>query len=487
MFAAVDLGSNSFRLHVAQHDGQTMRVVKSAREPIRLGAGLDARGNLTEAAMQIAIESLARFKTVLAGFPLTAVRVVATNTIRIAGNSAAFLPLAEKAIGYPIEIISGEEEGRLIYMGVASTVSTPGERRLVLDIGGGSTELILGAGQEIEQVESFSIGTVRVSQDFFIGGRIDAAAFDAAIVSSRSLFEDAAPLFRHQRWSVAYGSSGTLRAIGDAIAKNGIGDGALTSGSLDALRQRLVGFGSVSQIVLTGMKPDRAAVIVGGLSILIGVMQELDIGALLPIEAGLRMGVLWDLHLRATKRDRREQSVWAFMQRFQADAARAKRVAEYAVRLFGMMKPSDEILTRHLYWSGLLHEVGLAVSHSGHHKHAAYLIENADLPGFTTREQRTMATLILAQKGNLRKIGDVLADPEFARAVLALRLAVLFSHARLDPENARLRLKMKNRIEMELETDWVVAHPTVAFWMKKEQDCWHEAGIEFTVRPALSR
>ena len=484
MFAAVDLGSNSFRLHIAQHDGQTMRVVKSAREPIRLGAGLDANGNLTEAAMQAAVECLGRFKTVLAAYPLSAVRVVATNTVRIAGNAAAFVPVAEKAIGYPIEIISGEEEGRLIYMGVASTVSTPGERRLVLDIGGGSTELILGAGQEIEQVESFSIGTVPVSRDFFIGGRIDAAAFDAAIVSTRSLFEDAAPLFRPERWSVAYGSSGTLRAIGDAIAKNGIGDGTLTSASLEALRRRLIGFGNVEKIVLTGMKPDRAAVIVGGLSILTGVMQELGIGAMLPIEAGLRMGVLWDLHLRATKRDRREQSVRGFMLRFQADATRAERVAEYAVRLCGMMKPGDEILTRHLYWSGLLHEVGLAVSHSGYHKHSAYLIGNADLPGFTTREQRTMATLILAQKGNLRKIGDALAEPEFARAVLALRLAVLFSHARLDPEGAHLRLKMKNRIEMELGADWVARHPTVAFWMRKEQDCWHEAGIEFAVRPA---
>ena len=483
MFAAVDLGSNSFRLHVAQHDGQTMRVVKSVREPIRLGAGLDSRGNLTEAAMQTAIASLARFKIVLAGYPLTAVRVVATNTIRIAGNAATFLPLAEQAIGYPIEIISGEEEGRLIYMGVASTVSTPGERRLVLDIGGGSTELILGAGQEIEQVESFSIGTVRVSQDFFVGGRIDAAAFDAAIVSSRSLFEDAAPLFRRQYWSVAYGSSGTLRAIGDAIARNGIGDGLLTMNSLDALRRRLIEFGNVGQIVLAGMKPERAAVIVGGLSVLIGVMQELGIDSLLPIEAGLRMGVLWDLHLRATQRDRREQSVRAFMHRFQADAARAERVAEYAVRLFGLMKPGDDVLTRHLYWSGLLHEVGLAVSHSGYHKHAAYLIEHADLPGFTTREQRTMATLILAQKGNLRKIGDALLDQEFARAVLALRLAVLFSHARLDPESSRLRLKMKNRIEMEIEGGLMAGHPTAAFWMKKEQDCWHDAGIEFVVRP----
>jgi len=482
MFAAVDLGSNSFRLHIAHHDGETIRVVKSVRDPIRLGAGLDQKGDLTEAAMQTALDSLVRFKAVLASYPLNAVRVVATNTIRIAKNAAAFLPAAEIAIGYPIEIISGEEEGRLIYMGVACTLAPSAERRLVLDIGGGSTELIIGVGQEIDKVESFSTGTVRVSSDFFVGGRIDAAAFNAAILSTRSLFEDAAPLYQPDSWSIAYGSSGTLRALGDAIEKNGIGDGTLTIGSLEALRQRLIEFGHISRIELAGMKPDRAAVIVGGLSILIGVMQELGIESMHPVEAGLRMGVLWDLHLRATKRDRREQSVRDFLRRFHADELRANRVAEYAGVLLALAKPVDESFTRHLYWSGLLHEVGLAVSHSGYHKHTAYLIENADLPGFTTREQRRMAMLILGQKGNLRKIAEAIGDPEFAKAVLALRLAVLFSHARLLLEDAGLRLKMKSRIELDMRSQWVAQHPTVHYWMQKEKAYWQDIGIDFAIQ-----
>ncbi len=484
MFAAVDLGSNSFRLHVAHHDGESIRVLKSARDPVRLAAGLDRQGNLSDAAIRVALDSLARFKTILAGYSLTAVRVVATNTIRIAYNAAQFLPLAEQALGYPIEIISGEEEGRLIYLGVASTIVAPAERRLVLDIGGGSTELILGVGQEIEQVESFSIGTARASQQFFVDGRIDADSFDAAILSARAVFEDAASLYRPEHWRVAYGSSGTLRAISDAITKNDMGDGTLSAASLMALRQRLIGFGNVSRIVLAGMKPDRAAVIVGGLSILIGVMQELGIGAMQPIEAGLRMGVLWDLHLRATKRDRREQSVRGFMQRFQADQARAERVADFAGRLLSLLKPADDALARPLYWSALLHEVGLAVSHSGYHKHGAYLIENTDLPGFTTREQRQLATLIVAQKGNLRKVAAALEQPDFARAVLALRLAVLFSHARLALDGTELRLKMKKGIELELRGDWVAQHPTAAFWMQKERDDWIDAGIDFTIKDA---
>lgn len=482
MFAAVDLGSNSFRLHVGRHDGDTIRIIKSARDPIRLAAGLDSKNCLTPQAMHIAIESLTRFAVILGNYRLEAVRVVATNTLRIANNASVFLPAAEKAIGYPIEIISGEEEGRLIYMGVASTLATPGERRLVIDIGGGSTELILGKGQEIEQVESFGIGTVRQSLSFFTDGRIDAASFDAAILSARSHFEDAAPPYHPQHWTNAYGSSGTMRAIAHAIAKNALGDGRLSYKSLEALKDRLTRCAHISRIDLAGMKPDRSAVIVGGLAILMGLMQELGIKSMTPIEAGLRMGVLWDLHLRATKRDRRDESVRNFVQRFHADENRAGRVADIANAIYAQLKPVSDMFERQLHWSALLHEVGLAVSHSGYHKHAAYLIENADLPGFTTREQRTMSTLILGQKGNLRKISEALADPDFAKAILALRLAVMFMHSRINVDLNTLQLKMKNRIELQIERQWLSQHPTLSYWIEKEKECWNEVSIDFNIK-----
>lgn len=482
MFAAVDLGSNSFRLHIGRHDGETIRIIKSARDPVRLGAGLDSKGNLTPAAMQSAIESLSRFNSILSTYPLNAVRVVATNAMRMAKNSAVFLPAAEAAIGYPIEIISGEEEGRLIYMGVASSLPSLTERRLVLDIGGGSTELILGKGQEIEQVESFSVGTVPQTLSFFRDGKIDADTFDAAILSARSRFEDAAPVYRAERWSCAYGSSGTIRAIADAISKNGLGDGTLSLKSLDALKRRLIQFGQASKIDLIGMKPDRTTSIPGGLAILIAVMQELGIKVMKPIEAGLRMGVLWDLQLRATKRDRREQSVHDFMQRFHADEKRADFAAQTASDMFSLLKPTDDKYAKLLHWAGLLHEIGLSVSHSGYHKHAAYMIENADLSGFTTREQRLMSYLVLAQKGNLRKVGDSLADADFAKAILALRLAVMFMHARIKVDIDEVRLKIKNKIELELPKAWVNDHPTVAYWIEKEKDCWSEVGIDFSIK-----
>lgn len=482
MFAAVDLGSNSFRLHIGRHDGETIRIIKSARDPVRLGAGLDNKGNLTAAAMQSALESLARFNTILSTYPLNAVRVVATNAVRTAKNSAVFLPAAEAAIGYPIEIISGEEEGRLIYMGVASAMASLNERRLVLDIGGGSTELILGQGQNIEQVESFSVGTVPQTAAFFRDGRIEAAAFDAAILSARSRFEDAAPLYKSGRWDCAYGSSGTIRAIADAISKNELGDGTLSLKSLDALKRRLIQFGHAGKIDLVGMKADRATAIPGGLAILIAVMQEIGIKVMKPVEAGLRMGVLWDLQLRATKRDRREQSVRDFLQRFHADETRADRAAQTASAMFNLLKPADDTYAKLLNWAGLLHEIGLSVSHSGYHKHAAYMIENADLSGFTTREQRLMSYLVLAQKGNLRKVGDSLIDGDFAKAILALRLAVMLMHARIDVGIDDVRLKMKNRIELEIRKDWVSDHPTVAYWIEKEKEAWGEVGIDFSIK-----
>ncbi|MES2898821.1 MAG: Ppx/GppA phosphatase family protein [Pseudomonadota bacterium] len=482
MYAAVDLGSNSFRLHIGKHDGEAIRVIKSLREPIRLAAGLDQHGNLTEAAMQAALACLRNFRAAIEGYRLEAVRVVATSTLRVARNGGAFLPAAEQAIGYPIEIISGEEEGRLIYMGVANALGAPAERRLVIDIGGGSTELILGQGSDILRVESFSIGTVKQSLSFFVDGRVDAISYEAAILSARSHFEDAAPPYHREHWSAAYGSSGTARAIGDIIERNKLGDGRITAASLDALKQRFIAFGQVAKIDMPGLRPDRAGTIIGGLAILIALVRELDIEVVAPIEAGLRMGVMWDLYLRSMQRDRREQSVAEAARKFHVDQARAARVAQLAGALYAQLKPGADHFIRPLQWSAMLHEVGMVVSQTGYHKHAAYMIENADLPGFTTREQKLMGRLVLAQKGNLRKVAEALADPDFAKAVLALRIAILMMHGRIETDAGALRLRMKNRIELEIRRDWMASHPTLAYWIEKEQEWWDEVGVDLSVR-----
>jgi exopolyphosphatase/guanosine-5'-triphosphate,3'-diphosphate pyrophosphatase len=482
MYAAIDLGSNSFRLHVGKHDGETIRVLKSLREPIRLAAGLDAKGCLTEAAMQSALACLRNFQAVLAPYKFDAVRVVATSTLRVARNSAAFLPAAEQAIGYPIEIISGEEEGRLIYMGVANSLAAPGERRLVIDIGGGSTELILGRGPDIERVESFTIGTVKQSLSFFPGGRIDAASYEAAILSARSQFEDAAPPYQRENWHTGYGSSGTVRAIAEIIARGQLGDGRLSLAGPEALKQRFIAVGQVALIDMPGLRPERASTIIGGLAILIALVRELGIDVITPVEAGLRMGVMWDLYLRSMKQDRREQSVLELARKFHVDDTRAARAAQQAAILYVQLKPTGDTYIRPLQWSALLHEMGMLVSQTGYHKHGAYLIENADLPGFTTREQKLMGKMIVAQKGNLRKVAEALLEPDFAKAVLALRMAILLMHARMEAGTGELKLRMKSRIDLEIRRDWLAGHPTLAFWIEKEQEWWDEVGVDFSVK-----
>ncbi len=482
MFAAVDLGSNSFRLHIGTFDGERIRIVNSAREPVMLGAGLDRRGNLTPQAIDTALACLNRFARILKATPLASVRVVATNTVRIARNAASFLPLAEKAIGHPIDVISGEEEGRLIYMGVACALDRPGERRLVVDIGGGSTELILGHGSEIEEVESFGIGTAATAANFFGSERITAAAFDAAILEARSRFEDGIGPFHPKLWDIVYCSSGTMRTLAEVIEKNSIGDGQLSVKALNALKDRLVDIGRKSRVDLAGARAERLSVILGGLPVLLGLAQEAGLKSLQPIDAGLRMGVMWDLHMRERKRDRRQASVRHFMQRFGVDASRATQAASNAIALYRQLAGDNGPQERMLGWAGQLHEVGMMVSHTGFHKHGAYLALNADLPGFTTHEQHLLSVLLLAQKGNLRKVGDALADPEVARTILALRLGILFMHARIDPAVESVRLQMRSRIELVVGTHTLSAHPTLAYWITKEGAAWEETGRQFVLR-----
>jgi exopolyphosphatase / guanosine-5'-triphosphate,3'-diphosphate pyrophosphatase len=482
MLAAVDLGSNSFRLHIGHYDGERIRILNTAREPVRLGAGLDRRGNLSVAAMDTALGCLRRFGDMLRSQPLTAVRVVGTNTLRIAKNRDAFLPLAEKAIGFPIEIISGEEEGRLIYLGVASALDDPAERRLVVDIGGGSTELVLGHGNEIEHVESFGIGTVKTAAEFFPGDRITESGFDEATLHARSVFEDQLDEFHPRLWTTALGSSGTMRTLADLIIKNQLGDSSLSLKSLRALRDYLIYCGRTSKIDLDGIKPDRIAVTLGGLPVLIGLCEELGIRDMQPVEAGLRMGVLWDLHLRSSSRDRRRDSVKEFSKKFGVNQTRANKVKQNTLLLHAQLQPDTDHYDRLLVWAACLHEVGMSVSHSGFHKHGAYLALHADLPGFTKQEQHVLSILLLAQKGNLRKVSEAIALPDLGKAILALRLGILFSHSRIDLHEQAVQLKMRQKIELDLPASIVRKHPTLIHWLRKEEAAWAELDISLALR-----
>jgi exopolyphosphatase/guanosine-5'-triphosphate,3'-diphosphate pyrophosphatase len=280
-----------------------------------------------------------------------------------------------------------------------------------------------------------------------------------------------------------YGSSGTIRAMSEVIARNGIGDGTMSYASLLALRDRLIALGHVDAFDLPGVKRERVIVMVGGLSVLIGVMQELGVRAMIAINAGLRLGVLSDLELRANRHDRRDLAIQACMRRFGVDPERASRTAVIAHKLFDKLGPQDDSCKQHLLRASMLHEVGQAISHTGAHKHASYIVANADLPGFTAREQHLMSLIVLGQKGNLRKVRDVLGVPDLARAVLALRLAAVFMHARVDGDIESLKLRMRGRIEIEAPRGWLRQHPTVVAWFEKEASAWSEVGVGFQVVP----
>lgn len=484
MFAAVDLGSNSFRLHVGAPAEGEMRIVRSARDPVRLAAGLQPDGSLGEAAIGAAVRSLEGFAAILHEYRLDAMRVVGTNTLRVATNAAEVLARLEDAIGHPIEIISGEEEGRLIYMGVARALARPADSRLVIDIGGGSTEVVAGLGDTVMHVESFSIGTQPQAARWFGDGRIDHARFEAAVTAARAVFEDSAPGYHAHTAGPVYGSSGTMRAIAETIAKNGIGDGTVSLPTLRALAGLLIGFGRIDAVALPGLKPERVVAVVGGVSVLIGAMEEFGVERLTAINAGLRLGVLSDLELRARHQDRRALAIGDCMRRFGVDSGRARRAAAVARHFYLQLGQAGDGCPDYLAWSCLLHEVGLAVSHTGAHKHGAYIVEHADLPGFTTREQRLMATLVLAHKGNLRKVREELADPAFARMALAMRLAVACMHARIDGEFDALGLAMNGRIEVAVDAAWLARHPTLRAWFERERGAWEEVGRKFVLREA---
>lgn len=482
--AAIDIGSNSFRLEIAQLDGGRYRRLDYLKETVRLGAGLDAEGRLSEEAAARGLACLARFAERLQRFDTRRVRAVATQTLREASNRDDFLRRARSVLGHPIEVISGREEARLIYAGV-SLLQPSTKPRLVIDIGGRSTELILGSGRTPHAAESFGVGSVGLSMRWFPGGVLTAEAFRAAQVAVGAEIEEALTVFAPNRWQEALGSSGTVGAVSQALAAEGLTDGRITPDALARCIERCIAAGHVERLNFTGLKPDRKPVLPGGLAILYTLCVLLRIDTLWPARGALRQGVVVELdaRLRAAQRphplDLRDRSVKALQQRFGADAAQARRVERTALSLFDSGgsaggAPASMEARRELAWAAALHEVGMAVSHHDHHRHSAYLVGHADLPGFSQDAQRRMAALVLGQRGGLRKMEGPLADPVFARQLLCLRLAVIACHARVGTAAAPWRLRAVDGA-MALAVD-PGAGPRTLHLLGEETASWQKAG-----------
>jgi exopolyphosphatase/guanosine-5'-triphosphate,3'-diphosphate pyrophosphatase len=490
--AAVDLGSNSFRLEIGQLDHGQVQRTEYLKETIRQGNGLDENRNLSIDAMQRGWDCLARFGERIAGFKKSQVRAVATQTLREARNRDEFLGPAIKILGFPIDVISGREEARLIYQGVAHLLPQTSERRLVVDIGGRSTELILGQAYEASTLESYRVGSVAWSMRYFSDGQFTASAFQAAEIAAKAILDEALNKYLRDAWEVAYGSSGTIGAIGDILIAAGWPSDVISRAGLDWVLERLIKAQSADRLHLEGMKDDRRAVLAGGLSVLRAIVDLLGIEEMQIAQGALRHGALYDLLDREhAQTDLRSSSVNRLALKFNVDATQVQRVNKVASLLFRQVASdfSQEECERHLRklgWAVHLHEIGSAISHSDYHKHGAYILDNADAAGFSMPELHRLGLLVLGHRGKLRKLAIDFEDDLFVRQLLCLRLAVILCHARRDPDLHGIQLgNAGNHIFMlQCRQGWSAKYPQSAHLLREEGLAWQKT--PWALRPETS-
>ena len=490
LFAAIDLGSNSFRLEIGQLEAGHLRRVEYLKETVRQGNGLDAERNLSEAAMQRGWDCLARFAERIAGFKPSQVRAVATQTLREARNRELFLTKAKDILGFPIEVITGREEARLIYLGVSHLLPHSPERRLVVDIGGRSTELILGQNEQAETLESYRVGSVAWSMKYFPDGQWTNSAFKAAEIAAKAVLDEAQIIYPRHDWDTCYGSSGTVGAVADVLSLAGWPEGLITRDGLDWLKEKLLKAQKPEHLRLEGVKDDRRPVIGGGLAVLRAVFDLLQINEMVAAQGALRHGALYDLLDRESPQaDVRSRMVDWLTQRFGADLLQAERVSRTSQKLLQAMleRESPEDVARHLrkvHWAAQLHEVGMRISHSDYHKHGAYILDNTDLPGFTIDELHRLSQLVLGHRGKLRKLETELLDPLFVQQLMALRLSVILCHARREPDIASVEMRsdgVRQSARLKLSTEWAEQWPQSAHLLREECVAWFKTGWELKV------
>jgi exopolyphosphatase / guanosine-5'-triphosphate,3'-diphosphate pyrophosphatase len=490
--AAIDLGSNSFHMVIARvRDGQ-LQVIDRLRDMIRLGAGLDEEHNLTPQAKADALGALSRFGERLRGMPEGTVRAVGTNTLRRARNAADFLLEAEAALGHHIEIVSGREEGRLIYLGVSHDIAlTPGERCLVIDIGGGSTEFIIGQGASILACESLYMGCVSYSQRFFSKGRITERRFERAVLAARQEIRVLETVYPALGWQIGLGASGTIRAIHAVLQQEKLDGDHITLEGLRRLRQKMIGMGSLDALRLEGLNANRAPVFAGGVAILLGAFESLKIERMSAAEFAMREGLLYDLHGRRHHEDVRDATIDAMVARYQVDKAQADRVEHTAMALLVQVAQAwgldDLFWEQRLRWACQLHEIGLAIAHSRYHKHGSYLVENSDMPGFSRQDQQIMWALVRTHRRSFKPhrfagIPNELGDPCMRLAIL-LRLAVLLNRARSQDAVPEPVCEGNDRaIKLRFPEGWLEQSPLMVADLEAEASELSEAGIKLRAR-----
>ncbi|WP_240126402.1 exopolyphosphatase [Thermomonas alba] len=489
--AAVDLGSNSFHIVVAQRVLGQLRVLDRLRETVRLAEGLNALGGLDPAVRERALACLARFGQRVADIPRGQVRAVATHTVRQLRDPESFLRPAEAALGHPIDVISGREEARLVYLGVAhEQPPAPDQNRLVIDIGGGSTECIIGRGFTPLERESLQVGCIASTRRFFPGGKLGRKRWQAALTEVELQFQQFAAAYRRLGWDEAIGTSGTHKALANICAAMKLcSKGSISREGLSKVRERLLQAGHIEEIELPGLSDDRRPVIAGGVLVLEAAFAVLGLEQLQVSKAALREGVLYDLLGRGGADDPRELSVAALMQRYGVDAAQAQRVQSTTLQLFDQVEAAWALGHEEramLAYAARLHELGLAIAHSGYHVHGAYILEHSDIAGFSQQDQRFLAALVRCHRRSVPKSAfEGLPDRlrhSARRCAALLRLAVLLHRARKDELPPGLRLHAEGEaLTLSMERRWLHSRPLLRADLEAEPEDMLGLGIQLRV------
>jgi exopolyphosphatase/guanosine-5'-triphosphate,3'-diphosphate pyrophosphatase len=490
LIAAIDLGSNSFHMVLAKADHGEIRILERLGDKVQLAAGIDEARLLSEEAMQRGLDCLRRFAQLTSSLPEGAVRIVGTNALREARNRAEFIVRAEALLGHPVEVISGREEARLIYLGVSHSIAdTPG-KRLVTDIGGGSTEFIIGQRFEPLLRESLQMGCVSYTQRYFRDGKITQARYAQAYTAARLEIMGIEHALRRLGWQDVVGASGTIKAIGLAIQGAGLGNGEVNAEGLAWLKRKILKLGEVDKLDLDGIKPDRRSIFPAGLAILEAIFDACELQRMTHSEGALREGVLYDLLGRHQHEDVRERTLSSFMERYHVDLEQAARVESKALSALDKVASdwglNDDWHRELLSWAAKVHEVGLDIAHYQYHKHGAYLIEHSDLAGFSRQDQQMLALLVRGHRRNIPKdkLGEFGTEAiKLIRLCVLLRFAILFHHIRGTQEMPQVQLLASEQgLAISFPDGWLAANPLTEADFRQEAEWLKRVDIELSVR-----
>jgi exopolyphosphatase/guanosine-5'-triphosphate,3'-diphosphate pyrophosphatase len=482
---AIDLGSNSFHMIVAHWENGQIRLLDKLREAVQLGFGLQEDGSLSQESRERALSCLKRFGECLRGYPSRNVRIVGTKTLRSMKNSKDFLMQAQQLLGYPIEIISGDEEARLIYLGVAQGVAPVKGRRLVMDIGGGSTEIILGEGVKPLLKESLNMGCVAISKRFFSDAKVNQRNVARAMVACLQEVEPIKDDFLMQDWQEVLGASGSIKSIAKVCRQKGWSDGSITSDLL----QQIIGYYLIAGNLYApfeGLSEERRNVFLGGVIVLNSLFDAFKLKEIQAVDWALREGLLFDMKGRMENRDVRQDSVDALSGRFHVNQEKSLAVEKTALQLLkqvaGDWYLATEDASKLLSWSAKLYQVGLDIAHNDYHKHGAYIVQHVDLAGCSRSEQEHLSALVLAHRKRFPTKNFPMQNRDLVHLAILLRLAVIFHRSRFRDTNPVIKLQvMSNSLILKLSAKWIEKHPLTLADIESEKEYLREVGYQLEV------